>query len=106
MISKNADLGIRYIVAVVKHGTLKGCPVTRFAIRDTIHGKHGETFTYWVSVFEKLSLRVGDEVVFVDFDNLTVSYDPRRKKVNHFLTAVVRVIESDPSRDTSKKEEA
>lgn len=92
MISKNSSIGITYQVVVVNHGTLKGCPVTRFMIRDIIQGLHGETITYWASVFENLDLNVGDSVRFIDIDNITVSYDPERKKVNHFFNAVVDVI--------------
>lgn len=92
MISKNADAGITYQVAVVNRGTLKGCPVTRFAIRDIIYGLHGETIVYWISVFDRLELKEGDSVRFLDIDSITVSYDPTRKKVNHFITAVVEVI--------------
>lgn len=92
MISKNSQKGLTYRVTAVRKGKLKGCPVTRFAVLDVIHGLHGATITYWVSVFEDLVLSVGDSVRFIDIDNITVSYDPERKKVNHFFNAVVDVI--------------
>lgn len=104
MISKNSQKGLTYRVTAVRKGKLKGCPVTRFAVLDVIHGLHGATITYWVSVFEDLVLSAGDSVRFIDIDNLTASYDPEKKKTNYFFNAVVEVVHGNQEENIEQKE--
>lgn len=93
MLTKNEKNDYLYRVRYVdKTKTVNDKPVTKFQIKDKVRNTDNEYITYYVTVFDDIELKDGDNIRLLDFDNLTSSYYAPKKRIGFFISAVVEVV--------------
>lgn len=102
MITKSEKNDFIYRVSYVKKVPVNDKITTKFLIKDYIRGLQNQKISYWVTVFDDIAIEDGDSVRLLDFDNLTASYYPEKKRITNFMSAVVEVIKKGSARDDTE----